>query len=106
MLVTAAVQRLTAGLFVVEEKGAHDLRGLLEPAEYAPLLAPLVEISLPPERALPSRPTSCVTAVTAKAVDVGSVMLSLDLQVNEPSCGTGLLPLSVGNNCVVQDRLG
>ena len=31
VLVTATVQRQTAGLFVVEEKGAHDLRGLPGP---------------------------------------------------------------------------
>ena len=31
VLVTASVQRQTAGLFVVEDKGAHDLKGVLAP---------------------------------------------------------------------------
>ena len=31
VLVTASVQRQTAGLFVVEDKGAHDLKGLPAP---------------------------------------------------------------------------
>ena len=32
VLITASVQRQTAGLFVLEDKGAHDLRGVTEPA--------------------------------------------------------------------------
>src|SRR5580658_8208910 len=31
VLVTASVQRQTAGLFVVEEKGAHELKGVAQP---------------------------------------------------------------------------
>ena len=31
MLVTASVQRQTAGLFVAEDKGAHDLKGVPAP---------------------------------------------------------------------------
>ena len=32
VLITASVQRQTAGLFVLEDKGAHDLKGMTEPA--------------------------------------------------------------------------
>jgi class 3 adenylate cyclase/predicted ATPase len=33
VLITASVQRQTAGLFVVEDKGAHDLKGVTAPVE-------------------------------------------------------------------------
>ena len=33
VLITASVQRQTAGLFVVEDRGAHDLKGVSEPVD-------------------------------------------------------------------------
>jgi predicted ATPase len=38
VLVTAAVQRQTAGLFVAEDKGAHDLKGVSRPVQLFPIV--------------------------------------------------------------------